>query len=61
MRPPASTSAASNTSPTTATASATYYDTNALSNFVADGTNVIGFDPFARLVDWLELEAGITT
>ena len=38
-----------------------YYDTNALSNFVADGPNVIGFDPFARLVDWLEVEAGITT
>lgn len=37
-----------------------YYDTNALSNFVADGKNVLGFDPFARLVDWLEAEAGIT-
>jgi RimK-like ATP-grasp domain len=37
-----------------------YYDTNALSNFVADGPNVIGFDPFAKLVDWLEVEAGIT-
>ncbi len=36
-----------------------YYDTNALSNFVADGPNVIGFDPFAKLVDWLEAEAGI--
>ena len=23
-----------------------YYDTNALSNFVADGPNVLGFDPF---------------
>jgi len=34
-----------------------YYDTNALSNFVADGKNVIGFDPFAKLVDWLEAEA----
>ncbi|WP_263382127.1 ATP-grasp domain-containing protein [Granulicella arctica] len=34
-----------------------YYDTNALSNFVADGPRVIGFDPFARLVDWLEAEA----
>jgi hypothetical protein len=34
-----------------------YYDTNALSNFVADGKNVIGFDPFAKLVDWLEQEA----
>ena len=34
-----------------------YYDNNALSNFVADGPNVIGFDPFAKLVDWLEAEA----
>ena len=34
-----------------------YYDNNALSNFVADGKNVLGFDPFARLVDWLEDEA----
>lgn len=33
-----------------------YYDNNALSNFVADGKNVIGFDPFAKLVDWLETE-----
>jgi hypothetical protein len=31
-----------------------YYDVNALSNFVADANNVIGFDPFARLVDYLE-------
>ena len=38
-----------------------YYDTNALSNFVADGPNVIGFDPFAKLVDWLEREAGLST
>jgi hypothetical protein len=37
-----------------------YYDTNALSNFVADGPNVLGFDPFAKLADWLEAEAGIT-
>jgi hypothetical protein len=37
-----------------------YYDTNALSNFVADGPNVLGFDPFAKLVDWLEQEASIT-
>ncbi|HEX9106936.1 MAG TPA: hypothetical protein VF832_06905 [Longimicrobiales bacterium] len=34
-----------------------YYDVNALSNFVADAPRVIGFDPFARLVDWLEQEA----
>ena len=36
-----------------------YYDTNALSNFVADGLNVLGFDPFAKLVDWLEAAAGL--
>jgi D-alanine-D-alanine ligase-like ATP-grasp enzyme len=36
-----------------------FYDINALSNFVADATNVIGFDPFARLVDYLEVRAGI--
>ncbi len=34
-----------------------YYDINALSNFVADGERVVGFDPFTRLVDWLEVEA----
>ncbi len=34
-----------------------YYDINALSNFVADGKNVVGFDPFATLADWLEAEA----
>jgi hypothetical protein len=38
-----------------------YYDVNALSNFVADGPNVIGFDPFVRLVDWLEAEAADAT
>lgn len=31
-----------------------YYDVNALSNFVADAVNVIGFDPHQRLVDYLE-------
>ncbi|HWX54145.1 MAG TPA: hypothetical protein VN176_06080 [Verrucomicrobiae bacterium] len=34
-----------------------FYDINALSNFVADGPKVIGFDPFVRLVDYLETEA----
>jgi len=34
-----------------------YYDLNALSNFVADGPRVIGFDPFVPLVDYLEREA----
>lgn len=33
-----------------------FYDINALSNFVADAPRVIGFDPFARLADWLERE-----
>jgi hypothetical protein len=34
-----------------------FYDINALSNFVADGPKVVGFDPFVRLVDFLEKEA----
>ncbi len=33
---------------------ACFYDINALSNFVADALRVIGFDPHARLVDYLE-------
>ena len=31
-----------------------YYDVNALSNFVADAVNVIGFDPHKKLVDYIE-------
>ena len=31
-----------------------FYDINALSNFVADAPNVVGFDPFVKLVDYLE-------
>ena len=34
-----------------------YYDVNALSNFVADAVNVIGFNPHEKLVDWLEEKA----
>jgi glutathione synthase/RimK-type ligase-like ATP-grasp enzyme len=34
-----------------------FYDVNALSNFVADAENVIGFDPFVKLVDYLEQRA----
>jgi hypothetical protein len=34
-----------------------YYDVNALSNFVADPVRVIGFDPYARLADFLIREA----
>lgn len=39
-----------------ATGEPVFYDINALSNFVADAPRVIGFDPFARLADWLEAE-----
>jgi glutathione synthase/RimK-type ligase-like ATP-grasp enzyme len=35
-----------------------YYDVNALSNFVADARNVVGFDPHERLVDYLLDRAG---
>jgi glutathione synthase/RimK-type ligase-like ATP-grasp enzyme len=37
-----------------------FYDINALSNFVADSPSVVGFDAFARLVDYLQArwEAG---
>ncbi|HEX8284225.1 MAG TPA: hypothetical protein VF588_12760 [Pyrinomonadaceae bacterium] len=35
---------------------ARFYDINALSNFVADAVRVVGFDPHARLVDYLEEE-----
>jgi len=31
----------------------TFYDLNALSNFVADAPNVVGFDPFEPLVDFI--------
>jgi D-ala D-ala ligase C-terminus len=34
-----------------------YYDVNALSNFVADPVRVIGFDPYARLAEYLIQEA----
>jgi hypothetical protein len=34
-----------------------YYDINALSNFVADAPRVVGFDPFARLADYLVKES----
>ena len=38
-----------------------FYDINALSNFVADAPNVVGFDPFERLVDYLEVRAGVAS
>ena len=37
-----------------------FYDINALSNFVADAVNVVGFDPYARFVDYLEAELAAT-
>ncbi|OIN55466.1 ATP-grasp domain-containing protein [Arsenicibacter rosenii] len=33
-----------------------FYDINALSNFVANAVQVVGFDPYARFVDYLEAE-----
>lgn len=36
-----------------------YYDVNALSNFVADAPNVVGFDPFPKLVDFVLERAGL--
>jgi D-ala D-ala ligase C-terminus len=34
-----------------------YYDINALSNFVADPERIVGFNPYARLADFLIAEA----
>jgi hypothetical protein len=31
-----------------------FYDINAMSNFVADPLNVLGWDPHDRLIDFLE-------
>ena len=36
-----------------------FYDVNALSNFVTDAINVVGLDPTARFVDYLERRAGL--
>ena len=36
-----------------------YYDINVLSNFVANAQQVVGFDPFPRLVDYVLLRAGL--
>ncbi|MCU0636158.1 MAG: hypothetical protein MUE41_14920 [Gemmatimonadaceae bacterium] len=36
-----------------------FYDINALSNFVADAPNVVGFDPWVHFVDYLEARAGL--
>jgi hypothetical protein len=37
------------------------YDVNTLSNFVTDALNLVGFDPFERLVDMLERRAGLAS
>lgn len=42
------------------TGDALFYDINALSNFVADAVNLIGFDPHENLVDFLESELNKT-
>lgn len=39
----------------------TFYDLNALSNFVADAPSVVGFDPFEQLVDFIVDRAAIRT
>lgn len=38
----------------------TFYDVNALSNFVANAADVVGFDPFVELVDLIVDRAGGT-
>lgn len=38
-----------------------FYDVNALSNFVADAPNVIGFNPYANLVDLILERAQLGT
>ena len=41
------------------TGTPTFYDVNALSNFVANAPEIVGFDPFERLVDLIAERAGI--
>ena len=38
-----------------------FYDINALSNFVTDAPSLVGFDPFARFVDFLQRRVEATT
>jgi hypothetical protein len=38
-----------------------FYDINALSNFVANAANVVGFNPVPKLVDYLLARAGVAT
>jgi hypothetical protein len=39
----------------------TFYDVNALSNFVANAPEVVGFDPFVQLVDLIVDRADATS
>jgi len=41
------------------TGQATFYDINALSNFVANASEVVGFDPFVQLVDLIVARAAL--
>jgi hypothetical protein len=41
------------------TGTPTFYDVNALSNFVANAPDVIGFDPFVDLVDLIAARSGL--
>jgi hypothetical protein len=41
------------------TGTPTFYDVNALSNFVANAPDIVGFDPFEQLVDLIAERAGI--
>jgi len=41
------------------TGTPTFYDVNALSNFVANAPEIVGFDPFEQLVDLIAARAGI--
>lgn len=43
-----------------ATGETLFYDINALSNFVADAVNVVGFNPYATFVDYLEQQLELT-
>ena len=36
-----------------------FYDINVLSNFVTNAVQVVGFDPYARLVDYLVVRGGL--
>lgn len=36
-----------------------FYDVNALSNFVADASNVIGFNPYVDLAELIVARAGL--